>query len=64
MVQPDVAVLSAGDVCAAVGAEGDGVDGAEVPAHAAEALLVDLVEEVRLELTLPGVCQRDLQDST
>ena len=52
VVYPDVAVLAAGGVRAAVRREGERVDGAEVASDAAELLPEGVVEEERLELAL------------
>mmetsp|Transcript_28302 Transcript_28302/g.84553 ORF Transcript_28302/g.84553 Transcript_28302/m.84553 type:complete len:203 (+) Transcript_28302:100-708(+) len=59
VVYPDVAVLAAGGVRAAVRREGERVDGAEVASDAAELLPEGVVEEERLELALLRGGRRD-----
>lgn len=63
VVQAHVAVLTARREAAAAGAEGHGVDGAEVAAHVTKLLLVDLVEEARLEAAGLGGRRRNLQSA-
>lgn len=60
-MEADVAVLTAGGVAAALRVVREGVDGAEVPADAAELGLEDLVEEAGLELAGAAVRGGDLE---